>query len=105
MGPGVPAPHQVAGLRHKARHVADRSADHDVATLHRYSTPRGAIPFDYHHSTVSRGWGARRGVAPDANDSGHDVLGDAPSHVAVDGHGGLLVHAAHEIAGVPAYVH
>ena len=54
---------------------------------------------------VSRGSGTFRGVAPDADDTGHDVLGHAPSHVAVHGHSGLLVHAGHEIAGIAADVH
>src|ERR1700756_1011063 len=54
---------------------------------------------------MSRCCGAFRGIASHPHDTRHDILGYAPSNVAINGHRSLLIHASHEVTGITAYMH
>src|ERR1039457_4556255 len=84
--PRVPADHEAAGLGHERTHMADRTADHDVHTLHGYAATRGSIAFDDQQAALAGGTGGLAGVAFHPHFARHDVLGNAHAAVAVDHH-------------------
>src|SRR6266404_2463788 len=102
---GVATDQQISRLRHEPRHVADGATDHDVAALHGDSAARGTVALDHHQAAVARGGCALRGITLNAHAARHDVLGHAPTHVAVHLDVSLLVHTTDEVAGIAAHVH
>ena len=74
--------------------MADRAADHDVDALHRDAAARRRIALDDEEPAIAGGARRLAGIALDAHDARHHVLGNAGAGMAVDDDLGLLVHAA-----------
>src|SRR3954468_20752269 len=91
---GISEHHEMSGLGHESRHVADRTAHDDVDPLHGDAAAGGGVPLDDQKSAIARGPRGFRGIAFDPDEARHHVLGDADASVAIDDDFGLLVHAA-----------
>ena len=100
----IAADDQGSSLSHESGHVSHAAADNDLAAFQRETTAGGGIVFDEQQSAVTGRSGALGGAAFDTNRARHDVFGDAPADVAVDGDVGFLVHPRDEVTGVPTDV-
>ena len=92
--------HKRAGLSHKRTHVTDAALDDDLDTLHRDAAACRSIALDDYETATTRRRAGLRGVAGDVDRAAHDVLAAANTHVAVDAHMRVLVHARRVVAGV-----
>ena len=84
---GVAEHHEIAGLRHEGRHVADRALHDDVDALHRDAAARRGVAVDDQQAAAAGRAGRLLGVALHVHAARHHVLGDAGAGVAVDDDG------------------